>query len=59
MFRSDAFLNRIRELCARVVQSDGGPEFETAIMELANPLDIYLSIEDAKGWKSAGAKLIA
>lgn len=45
-------------LCARVVQSDGGPEFATAIMELANALDLYLSIEDAKSSGSSSTHLL-
>jgi hypothetical protein len=39
------FDERIRQLCARVVRTDGA-EFEIALMELANAITLWQSTND-------------
>jgi len=43
--RAHDFTERLRQLCTRVVRADG-PEFQTAIMELANAITLWQSARD-------------
>ena len=45
---------RIRELCLQVTEAHG-PEFETALLELANALELYDQAQDWNGHNGAGA----
>jgi hypothetical protein len=45
--RAGEFDERIRELCARVVRTEG-PEFQFAIMELANAITLWQSVNDGE-----------
>jgi len=46
---------RIRELCLQVTEAHG-PEFETALLELANALELYDQAQDWNGHNGAGAE---
>jgi hypothetical protein len=40
---------RIRELCARVVRAEQGEEFNTAILELANAIELRVRQDEHDG----------
>ncbi len=49
-----ATIKQIRELCAKVAESEGA-EFEAAILELAQALELYAQDQQKSGNKSAKA----
>lgn len=49
-------IDRVRELCARVIAAESGSELDVLLLELQNAIDVYQAIENENGQRSAASE---